>query len=510
MSEMYPIGVDAINVDMANGNNLEEEISSLKNKDINLQAEIESVASGSPLVASSIAGMTDTTRIYVNTTDGNWYYYNGSSWVAGGIYQATALGKNSVNYSNLSLDLQHSIQIKTDHVYGNYNNLLTDANFSLGTQEENGYYHITRNKPVDYDGYVTKFYLSIKGTGHSGTLKLERLKYENNVLTVLEEDSNEYNVSYGNNIVVLIQPFRVNEGEYLGFTITPTTESPYPVGYCNVNCLNDSNRPYPYGLICVQYSNGNTLKNENLVPVFDFSMQSVFDDEALEQWFYGKSWVAYGDSITAGYNLPNHSNHELSDDNNLVNTYVKIIAEKNNMEFHNYGASGRGYSNGNVENYKAYKLIENAHLDNIDIVTLAFGTNDWGTLNEQNNVEFGTPADSSSGTTFCSYVKKAFDNLNTYYFNSIIIIMTPIPRPGLENNNIAGHNLIDYAEAIKTIAKQYGFFVMDCLSIARSNVKSNAWRDLYMLDSVHMTESYHRQFYAPMVEEQLKLAKVSN
>ena len=76
MSETYPIGVDAINVDMANGNNLEEEISLLKSTDINLQAEIESVASGSPAgVYSTVAALTsadpDHSKIYLVTANGH-------------------------------------------------------------------------------------------------------------------------------------------------------------------------------------------------------------------------------------------------------------------------------------------------------------------------------------------------------------------------------------------------------------------------------------------------------
>lgn len=54
-----------------------------------LENEIQSATSGSPLVASSVAGMTDTSRIYVNTTDGYWYYYNGAEWTQGGVYQAS-------------------------------------------------------------------------------------------------------------------------------------------------------------------------------------------------------------------------------------------------------------------------------------------------------------------------------------------------------------------------------------------------------------------------------------
>ena len=52
---------------------------------------------GSPWVASTVAEMTDTDKIYVYVgsetgyTSGNWYYYDGSAWVSGGIYNSTAV-----------------------------------------------------------------------------------------------------------------------------------------------------------------------------------------------------------------------------------------------------------------------------------------------------------------------------------------------------------------------------------------------------------------------------------
>ncbi len=58
---------------------------------MDLQAQINSLASGGPLVANSTSGMTDTSKIYVNTTDGYWYYYNGTQWTQGGVYQSTQL-----------------------------------------------------------------------------------------------------------------------------------------------------------------------------------------------------------------------------------------------------------------------------------------------------------------------------------------------------------------------------------------------------------------------------------
>ncbi len=63
------------------------------------QADITTLraAVGSPLVADTVSGMTDTDKIYVYTgsesgyTNGNWYYHNGTNWVSGGVYNATAL-----------------------------------------------------------------------------------------------------------------------------------------------------------------------------------------------------------------------------------------------------------------------------------------------------------------------------------------------------------------------------------------------------------------------------------
>ena len=53
------------------------------------QNQINALESGSPLAASSTSEMSDTTRVYVNTTDGYWYYYNGEAWTQGGIYQTS-------------------------------------------------------------------------------------------------------------------------------------------------------------------------------------------------------------------------------------------------------------------------------------------------------------------------------------------------------------------------------------------------------------------------------------
>lgn len=63
----------------------------IQNTNTNLQAEISALASGSPIAVTSTSEMTDTTKVYVNTTDGKWYYYDGDSWEIGGTYQSTGI-----------------------------------------------------------------------------------------------------------------------------------------------------------------------------------------------------------------------------------------------------------------------------------------------------------------------------------------------------------------------------------------------------------------------------------
>lgn len=52
---------------------------------------------GYPFTAATAAAMTDTAKIYVYTgsetgyTNGDWYYYNGTAWTSGGVYNATTL-----------------------------------------------------------------------------------------------------------------------------------------------------------------------------------------------------------------------------------------------------------------------------------------------------------------------------------------------------------------------------------------------------------------------------------
>lgn len=57
---------------------------------------------GSPLVANSASDMTDITKIYVYTgsevgyENGDWYYFDGTLWVDGGVYNAVAIDLDTI------------------------------------------------------------------------------------------------------------------------------------------------------------------------------------------------------------------------------------------------------------------------------------------------------------------------------------------------------------------------------------------------------------------------------
>lgn len=71
------------------------------------QTQIASLANGAPIAASLVSQMTDHTRNYVYTgsesgyTAGNWYYWNGTAWTSGGVYQATQIADGSVTTTKL-------------------------------------------------------------------------------------------------------------------------------------------------------------------------------------------------------------------------------------------------------------------------------------------------------------------------------------------------------------------------------------------------------------------------
>ena len=113
------------------GNYIDPLINAQNDRINQIDDKVDILSSGSPLVASSTSDMTDTTRIYVNTTDGKWYYYDGDSWEIGGTYQSSGISNGTIDLLMLDNDLQKNL-------FANYSEPLDLGDAYVGYYKTNG------------------------------------------------------------------------------------------------------------------------------------------------------------------------------------------------------------------------------------------------------------------------------------------------------------------------------------------------------------------------------------
>lgn len=168
---------------------IEAEADTRNNSDQNLQSQINGLASGSPLAASSTAGMTDTNRIYVNTTDGHWYYYNGSAWVDGGVYQSAGIAEDYVDGENLVLNLQKSVNFEEPTITSETGVYIGRG----GKKQTNGNGHVSEGIKLR-KGDIILF--TAKGYQNNVSLLSSYINATKNTPLVISEETKVYDVVY--------------------------------------------------------------------------------------------------------------------------------------------------------------------------------------------------------------------------------------------------------------------------------------------------------------------------
>ena len=137
-----------------------------------LKKKIDSGPFGSPLVAASVAGMTDHDRVYVYTgdedgyTSGNWYYWNGTAWTSGGVYNAAAVETDTtLTHSGEAADAKATGDA-IDGVKENLSQIFdseTSPNFFTGYTQGGGLNNTT-GAETDSTAYVRSDYIPIDTT----------------------------------------------------------------------------------------------------------------------------------------------------------------------------------------------------------------------------------------------------------------------------------------------------------------------------------------------------------
>lgn len=121
------------------------------------------ILGGTPLVAATVSAMSDHDRVYVYTgsetgyTAGNWYYWNGSAWTSGGIYNSSAVQTDpTLSVSGMAADAAATGELKNEikHIE---TDIYTTSDITLNTQANGWILNGTGLSTVYTDGCIRKY-----------------------------------------------------------------------------------------------------------------------------------------------------------------------------------------------------------------------------------------------------------------------------------------------------------------------------------------------------------------
>ena len=154
------------------------------NTQLSQKANISQI--GSPLIASSISEMTDTTKVYVNTTDGNWYSYNGSQWVVGGLYNSHGISNNSITPEMTTFARYEDLFTTEGAVVGGLNTVGT-VNTTQTGMKTSALIPVVTGLSVTLPGFI-KYLCFYNVNGKSLTSIYERLSDLRDRIVVIPDD----------------------------------------------------------------------------------------------------------------------------------------------------------------------------------------------------------------------------------------------------------------------------------------------------------------------------------
>jgi lysophospholipase L1-like esterase len=231
----------------------------------------------------------------------------------------------------------------------------------------------------------------------------------------------------------------------------------------------------------------------------EFTLDDVIENNivSFESDFHTIKWFALGDSITEGWISYLKDGSPTSGVIKEKCWVSKVARLRNDLVLTNYGVGGQGYliKNVNGENGKNAKdFVQTIDFSNADIVTLAYGINDWkgnqmmGSITTENsvlgNMAFVIEKILSDNPSCKIYVILP---LNCYGYNFDY---------GTEETNWAlGYNdfpntgtLESFVAQLKSVSAYYGIETIDMTHNSVVNRKSLPY---LLIDGVHPSEFAH-------------------
>ena len=215
-----------------------------------------------------------------------------------------------------------------------------------------------------------------------------------------------------------------------------------------------------------------------------------------------KEWAGLGDSITYGFIPRNYTGYP-----GQLLSYLPLTCAKMGMTAKNYGISGSTIAYHSTRNPMCVRYSEMT--DDADIITVMGGTNDI-----RNGIQLGTINDNTNETFYGALKILAQGLYDKYYINQgtekgknkHIIFFTPLKLLKNSSNTIGGtgtnYDLEPWCNAIKEVAKMFGFPVIDLQNISQlnpalsQNIQGNTETytgtyNPYMTDGTHPTQEGH-------------------
>ena len=500
----------------------------------------EKVLNGNFTKVENVSGMTDTTRVYVNTTDGKWYYYNGTSWVPGGVYQTTGIADNSIISSMLKNNIVTYSKIGDKNLiaiedYFKENNIfnvdeeklarsvtenpVTQSTAEMVSPTSHGWalpfkYQINKQFKYMYipylkmtnSGYIT---LSIANTSLTGNITTIS-NYEITKTKYYLEEGTHYNLAIA--LSDIDYSLLTDNTEY--YFVVYSLQNEATITYNSLNTLLMKRKGsdnlgnfidttnYQIKFIADSgswaFANLGTSYYNNYLPRFSLCLENPISLDLVNfirisadvtNKLSGKIVNFMGDSITQGVggNLSGSV---------VENPYPKIIADNTSCTSNNYGIAGSTIGgDGSTINPTTQAIMGylpmvsrlNNMNSNADVNIIFGGTND---ALADRQVPLGVMGDTTNLTFYGALNNIALYLLNNYPTKTNLFI-TPLKRQNQETGNAFGLTLKDYVNAIIEVANKYGFPVLDLYNDMGGTPLNSTWKNSNMSDGVHPNQNYY-------------------
>ena len=449
-------------------------------------------------------------NVYVVVADGKWYYWNGTTWTSGGLYQSTGIADDSINTSKRT-------------ILGEYGELITISPFNIDSinkvLELPQSMIVSRKNVYNISGtfdlslcFAKGAYIFFNKTSKTLDFKSALTGDTNDLSSVTEDEiylGTFWNPNNSTGLQITIngnQNFTIDGNPYHGCYINRTRKGeygflncyyPFDIDFINKKIIFDvrgknnitwanGNYDFSSSITSIDLSTGDTdctgwLFFNTTSKQFNFVNVPVNskDDEILLGVIWGTSFgkKPYLNSV-GGFTIDGMSNGytrklEGKEGNFLgdsitagVNTskpYHQWLPQLNGFQtINNYGIGGTCISTGETNDF----LSRYSNMDaNADVILVFGGTNDWGHSHTLGDIS------STDNSTFYGALKTLCEGLINMYSTKAIGFITPLqrnvnyfPADNCANgqiNNKNGNTLEQFVQAVKDVCAIYSIPVLD-------------------------------------------------